>query len=596
MDAPGGSNRKVGLPGTIVKNHCATLSYDIMTAYRSNHSRAAFLLPLLAACGGGGGGTEPPPPAAANCDAPATVTLSVGEHLVGNPASSAGCFQIPPQAGAEREYLLALVSGAGAVTSSGVSGPYAIRVSLAGAATATAPAIPAPSATASRQEGSVAEQFHLMLRERERELSATPGTRLQVPLAPAQAVPPAVGSEATFNICKTTACTTFDQVTAVARAVGTKSAIYMDKTVPTGDPLQQSDFDDLARTFDAYHYPIDQTAFGTESDLDNNGVVIILLTDAVNALTPTCDNGRILGYFWGGDMLNVTGSNHAEVFYAMVPEPDHGSCKDATRLNTMKRLKPTLIHEFQHMISFNQHALVRGGQSEVTWLNEALSHFAEELGGTLIPNPECTVWGFVSCRSQYTSGDLFNAYDYLGDTEAEFLVYPGSSNGTLEERGASWLFVRWLADQFGTDPNGSNVTRALVNTQQQGAANVASVTGQPFETLVAEWMLAVYLDDLPGFTPVSSRLRYASWGFRTVFANNCCAPDKPFALAFPFTPVNASPMPFNRSGTLRGGSGKHFSLVLAAGTGAVNVLVARNSQGTALDPALTARLSIARIR
>ena len=87
---------------------------------------------------------------------------------------------------------------------------------------------------------------------------------------------------------------------------------------------------------------------------------IVLLTDAVNALTPDCTNGRILGYFYGGDMLNVTGSNHAEIFYAMVPAPNNGSCTGATRKNTLDRLKPTLIHEFQHMISFNQHALVRG--------------------------------------------------------------------------------------------------------------------------------------------------------------------------------------------------------------------------------------------
>ena len=175
-------------------------------------------------------------------------------------------------------------------------------------------------------------------------------------------------------------------------------------------------------------------------------------------------------------------------------------------------------------------------------------------------------------------------------------MFPSGSTGTLEERGAAWLFVRWLADQFGTDANGSNVTRALVGTSQQGAANVAAVTGQPFETLVAEWMLAVYTDDLPNFTALSPRLRYYSWGFRTVFANNCCGPDKPFESAFPFAPVNASAMPFSRTGTLRGGSGKHFSLVLPAGTAAVDVLVARAAGGDELDPALAARLAIVRIR
>ncbi len=558
----------------------------------------ALGIALLAAACGGSGGSEPPPPGGdlANCEEPVEVALTAGQHVVVDPSGSAGCVTIPAQGpgATEREYLIALTSGAGTVTTSGVSGPFSIRVALH-SAQASAPASPMPSsARVSSRRESVPTAFHNMLRERERQLSATPGNRIFAPAAPALIAPPIVGSEATFNVCKTTACNTFDPVTAIARSVGGKVAIYLDKTVPTEDPLQQSDLDELARTFDVYHHPIDVAAFGNESDLDANGVVVVLLTDAVNALTPDCTNGRILGYFWGGDMLTITGSNRAEIFYAMVPAPNDGSCTGATRKNTLDRLKPTLIHEFQHMISFNQHALVRGGPSEVTWLNEGLSHFAEELGGTLIPNAECV--GFSSCRSQYTSGDLFNAYDYLSDTEGHYLVYPGGSTGTLEERGAAWLFVRWLADQFGSDANGSNVTRALVNTQQQGAANVAAVTGQPFESLVAEWMLAVYTDDLTGFTALSPRLRYNSWGFRTVFQNNCCGPDKPFALAYPFTPVSASAMPFARSGTLRGGSGKHFSLVLPAGTAAVEVLLARAAGGAELDPALDARLAIVRIR
>jgi len=555
---------------------------------------------LMAACGDGG--VDPPPEGGANCDNPAEVVLAVGQHIVVDPSASAGCVTIEAQGpgAVDREYLITLTSGSGQVTASGVSGPYAISVGLHDAS-ASAPASPQASPRISARNESTPAAFHDRLRQRERELSATPGNRVFAQAAPAQAAPVVPGSEATFNVCRTTQCNSFDQVTAVARSVGEKVAIYLDNDVPAGDPLTQDDLDELARTFDEFHHPIDVAAFGNESDLDANGVVIVLLTDAVNALTPDCTNGRILGYFYGGDMLNVTGSNHAEIFYAMVPVPNSGTCTGATRKNTLDRLKPTLIHEFQHMISFNQHALVRNSPSEVTWLNEGLSHFAEELGGTLIPNSECV--GFTSCRSQYTSSDLFNAYDYLSDTESHYLVYPSGSTGTLEERGAAWLFVRWLADQFGTDANGSNVTRALVATQQQGAANVAAVTGQPFETLVAEWMLAVYLDDLPGFVPLSPRLTYSSWGFRDVFARNCCGPDKPFALAFPFTPVNASAMPFTDTGNcatttapcLRGGSGKHYSLTLPAGTAAVDVLVARAVGGDELDPSLVARISIARI-
>ena len=270
---------------------------------------------LAGACGGGG--TEPPPPDgdAANCEDPTEVVLTVGQHVVVDPSSSAGCVVIPAQGpgAVDREYLIALVSGSGQVTNSGVSGPFAINIRLH-SATASAPVSPPAAARISNRPESVPTAFHNMLRARERELASLPGNRIFAQAAPAQLVPPVVGSEATFNVCRTTSCNAFDQVTAVARSVGAKVAIYLDKTVPTADSLQQSDLDDLARTFDTYHHQIDVAAFGNESDLDGNGVVVVLLTDAVNALTPDCTNGRILGYFYGGDLLDIAGSNHAEIF------------------------------------------------------------------------------------------------------------------------------------------------------------------------------------------------------------------------------------------------------------------------------------------
>jgi hypothetical protein len=555
---------------------------------------------VLAACSGGGG-TAPPPTTNANCSAPATVTLSVGQHQVVNPATSGGCIRLPVPGGSGAQYLVAVISGAGQVTQTGVSGPYAFRVGAAGSLTSAQASVPAPipatAAPAQRQEVGPPLRFHQMLRERERELAADVGNRLPATRSAAQLVPPTVGSERQFKVCKNLKCDQFDSVTAVARVVDQKTAIYLDKVVPTFDTLTQADLEDLARTFNSYHYPIDVNAFGGESDKDGNGVVIILLTDAVNALTPNCTDGRILGYFYGGDLLDIANSNKGEVFYAMVPAPATSTCTAAGRKATLDRLKPTLIHEFQHMISFNQHVLVRSSTvGETTWLNEGLSHYAESLGGRLIPNSECV--GFTSCRSQYTSGDLFNAWDYLAKTDTTFLVVPSTSNGTLTERGASWLFVQWLADQFGTDSVGSNVTRSLVQTGLNGAANVVTVTGQDFPISIGEWLLAVYTDDLPGFTPQSLRLTYKSWGYRKVFSDNCCVSGAPFATPFPFepVPVQSAGFPFLQAGTLRGGSGLHFRVVQDAASPAFDVLLSRTANGPAIDAALESRIAIVRLR
>ena len=174
------------------------------------------------------------------------------------------------------------------------------------------------------------------------------------------------------------------------RQSGQRVAIFVDNDAPAGG-YTDPELTEVGNLFDDYLYPIDTVAFGRESDVDANGAVIVLLTHRVNALSPGCDStgSVVLGYFFGADLLPRSaanpGSNEAEIFYGLVPDPLNASC-DISAEFALSRLPATFIHEFQHMISFNQHVLVRSGTSEDTWLNEGLSHFAEELGGRQIPD------------------------------------------------------------------------------------------------------------------------------------------------------------------------------------------------------------------
>jgi len=345
--------------------------------------------------------------------------------------------------------------------------------------------------------------------------------------------------------------------------------------------------------FDQYLYPIDTVAFGRESDVDGNGVVIVLLTPRVNALSPNCnETGRvILGYFFGADLLDRNpstnpGSNEAEVFFGLVPDPGNPDCTISTD-EANSRLPATFIHELQHMISFNQHVLVRGSGSEDTWLNEGLSHFAEELGGRLIPNDQCP--SSSSCASEFMGlGDLANALEYLARPDSFFLIEPGNSTGTLEERGANWLFVRWLADHFATDSVlGTTLTRALVATSDVGSSNVVNRTGVDFSTLVSEWQLTNYLDDLPGFSASSSRLRYKTWNFR--FAADSTG------RSFPLVPDSTDGTDYGHSGILRAGSGRHVRVVQAPGAVGVDMRLT-NTAGGALPSSIEPRIALVRIR
>jgi hypothetical protein len=561
-----------------------------------------FLAAVLTACGGDPVSPPPPPPPPPPAGSPSVVcasksvtTLSTGQHTVIDPATASGCLRFPAAGPAGAQYLVVVASTSGARSSSGIQGPYVVKASSPASASASAPsaALVAPARVPRR---SVAAEFDAMLRERERALVAGGAVRASPPALPRLAAPPTLGEVKSFRTCSNLQCSAFATVQATARFVGQKVAVFIDNDVPQNDPLTPADAAELGTTFDTYHYPIDVNAFGSESDLDQNGVVIILMTDAVNDLTPDCTDGRVVGYFFGGDLLTGPNSNNGEVFYTLVPAPSKPNCTAITRTQAVNNLKPTLIHEFQHMISFNQHVLVRSGNSEETWLNEGLSHFAEELGGRLIPNSECTP-EFSSCRSQYSSGNILNSYDYLKDTEAHFLVFPTSSGGSLEERGAAWLFVRWIADQFAADTIlGTDMTRKLVQTALTGAANINSATGSTLPTMIPQWLMALYLDDGPDLPEEpTGRLRYKSWGLRAIWTNPLNqAPNGPFN-GFPLVPpvVGGS---FSHSGTLRGGSGKHFLVIQQANAVAIDMLAVRSAANDPIDPLVQPRLGVVRIR
>ena len=323
--------------------------------------------------------------------------------------------------------------------------------------------------------------------------------------------------------------------------------------------------------------------------------MIVLLTSTVNRMVSASQcgsSGYVAGFFFGGDIdpRFRTAYNNGEIFYALVPD-SLGTLSCPHKASDVKLLIPgTFVHEFQHMISYNQHVLVRRTSAEELWLNEGLSHYAEERGGRAFLPDTVTF-----CR--YARGDLSDAVLYWGNLGSHPLV-DTSGVGGLAERGAGWLFVRYLADQYAQGAGGGLAgqdafTRKLDNTALTGAANVAAQTNDMFAAVLGRWALAQWVSDLPGFTAPAA-LTYTSWAFRTGFpkvSGRCGS-----SLAFALVALAGAPASVSVSGTLRAGTGAVYQRVLQAPGGSAFQILFSDGAGAQLRETVMPRLNVIRIR
>ena len=318
------------------------------------------------------------------------------------------------------------------------------------------------------------------------------------------ASPPALGSTRNFQVLNSNGLS-YTTSTAKLAYVGSNVLVYIDTLSPAGGFTAQQ-LQAFGVYFDQTLYPIDTTAFGSPTDVDQNGHVIMLMSPAVNALVTASDcqtNGYVAGFFndedLGGGAADPN-SNQGEIFYSIVPDPS-GKFSCAHSVDDVGFSVPsTYLHELQHLISFSQHVVVHHGAPEFGWLDEGLSIVAEELG-SLYYEQKCPG---TACRSDPTQifPDSSQGFvdDFLYDSY-QYALLPDSASVTLHSdaddgfswRGGDWLLMRWLGDQMGT-----SIFKKLDQNTSTGVANIESTTGQSFPTLFANFGLALYTDSLPG--------------------------------------------------------------------------------------------------
>lgn len=288
-------------------------------------------------------------------------------------------------------------------------------------------------------------------------------TRAGDPVQRALFEPPEIraefAAERTFTAPAGRNRTDFVQVKAVKLAEGERAVFYAEENNAFVRELAQQ----LVDYVDRVVYPEETLMFGPVPDVDRNGKIILLSTAAVNTYS------NVPGQFTGGffaskDLSGRAGTNTADMLYLYLPKPvaDGGVYDHAE--DYLSLMQEVVVHELQHMINFAAR-LSRGGQLEEPWLNEGLSHYAEAHFG-------------------FDRSNNIRAGQFLVSTATTPLV---GSCDTLPQRGAAYLFVKYLAEQSG-DPD---VLRRLVSSELRGVDNVERATGRDFTETLRDWAAAL---------------------------------------------------------------------------------------------------------
>ena len=346
-----------------------------------------------------------------------------------------------------------------------------------------------------------------------------------------------VGDVLRLNVNANVACANADIRSGRVAAVGTKSIIVSDTENPTGG-YTDAEYAAIAATFDTLVFPMDTTAFGAPSNIGGDGKIILLYTRAVNALTPSGAGYTIGGFFFARDLYPKTAknglaacaaSNEAEMFYLLAPDPNG-------TVNTNKRTKDevtllnltTIAHELQHLINSSRRLYVNTGArpNEETWLDEGLSHLAEELLYFRMTNVTSRQnLGLTDVAGNATRSDQFR--NYASQNFSRFYSYlvapevnsPYAPNDSLATRGAIWNFLRYAAGRQGAAGEASFL-RSLVNSNTTGVANLQNVlSGGQFADYLRDWSVSLIADDFSPTTTAALSPSYImpSWNFRSIF-------------------------------------------------------------------------------
>ena len=247
----------------------------------------------------------------------------------------------------------------------------------------------------------------------------------------------------------------------------------------------------LAQEFD-YHYTSMTNIYGTHSDIDANGKIIILLMD----INKTKGSGsQVLGYFNPSDMH---GNNKGEILYMDISNANN---------NTDKAIG-TIIHEFQHLINYSY--VIGGERNEMSsWLNEALSESTSILFNKTTEESRIAEFNNINYYCFYTwnapKQEVAKGDNNKTNTNSHF-NYPSAS-----------VFMNWLYQKNGS--NGS-IFKTIASSKELGdynkvlsaAQKISGLSVTTWDSLLLNWMSEIVTNG-------------SNWTTTNKPTNNCASGD-----------------------------------------------------------------------
>jgi hypothetical protein len=256
----------------------------------------------------------------------------------------------------------------------------------------------------------------------------------------------------------------YAKVSAVPIADGRFVRVFLDSQMQPRQ-LAKGLVPEIVRLFDDEIVPGSRRVLGKFRDVDGDGKFAILISPWLGKLQG--GQTSLGGFVRGSDFQKNSQapfSNRADVLYLnanLLPGP---------------HLKSLLAHEYAHAISFSERLPTKlhpaGLPGEEDWLNEAIAHLAENLHGTGWTNLDHRISRFLDAT--HNSPLVVRNY-YAGGLWRD----PGC-------RGATYLFLRWVVDQFGDE-----VLSRLIRGTEPGVRNLELATGVSFPDLFRGWTIAL---------------------------------------------------------------------------------------------------------